>query len=51
MPMSMASICQKLGESKVNIEYAYLATPPNARKGLLVLRVSNAAKALKVLNS
>lgn len=50
-PGSLASICQKLGEAKVNIEYAYLATPPSARKGLLVLRVSNAAKALKVLNS
>lgn len=50
-PGSLASICQTLGEAKVNIEYAYLATPPSARKGLLVLRVSNAAKALKVLNS
>jgi hypothetical protein len=50
-PGSLATICQKLGEAKVNIEYAYLATPPSARKGLLVLRVSNAAKALKVLNS
>lgn len=50
-PGSLADICQKLSAAKVNIEYAYCATPPNAKRGLLILRVSNAAKALKVLNS
>jgi hypothetical protein len=50
-PGSLAQISRKLAQAKVNIEYAYLATPPNAQKGLLVLRVSNPKRALKVLNS
>ena len=47
----LARIAHKLAEAKVNIEYCYSATPPEAKKGLLILRVSNPAKALKVLNS
>ena len=50
-PGSLARICHRLAEADINIEYAYCATPPDARKGLLILRVSNAKKALKVLNS
>jgi hypothetical protein len=50
-PGSLARICKRLAGAKINIEYAYCATPPDARKGLLILRVSNAKKALKVLNS
>ncbi len=50
-PGSLARICDRLAEAKVNIEYAYCATPPNAKKGLLILRVANPKKALKVLNS
>ena len=50
-PGSLARICDRLAAAKVNIEYAYCATPPDARRGLLVLRVSNAKKALKILNS
>ena len=53
-PGSFARICHKLAAAKVNIEYAeyaYCATAPDARRGWLVLRVSNAKKALKVLNS
>jgi hypothetical protein len=50
-PGSLARICQRLSDADINIEYAYCATPPSAKKGLLVLRVSNAKKALKVLNS
>jgi hypothetical protein len=50
-PGSLARICNLLAEAKVNIEYCYCATPPNARKGLLILRVDNAKKAMKVLNS
>ena len=50
-PGSLARICNKLAAASINIEYAYCATPPDARKGLLILRVSNAKKALKVLNS
>ena len=50
-PGSLAGIAQKLADAKINIEYAYCATSPNAQKGLLVLRTSNPKKALKVLNS
>lgn len=50
-PGSLAHIADKLGDAKVNIEYAYCATPPDAKKGLLVLRVKDAKKALKVLNT
>jgi len=50
-PGSLAKIAHRLSEAKVNIEYAYCATPPEAKKGLLVLRVSDARKAMKALNS
>ena len=50
-PGEMARIAHKLAEAKINIEYCYSATPPTAKHGLLILRVSNPAKALKVLNS
>ena len=50
-PGSLARIARQLAAAKVNIEYCYCATPPDAKKGLLVMRVSNASKALKVLNS
>jgi hypothetical protein len=49
-PGALAGIARKLGSAKINIEYAYCATPPKATRGLLVLRVSNVKKALKVLN-
>jgi hypothetical protein len=50
-PGSLAKVAHKLAAGKVNIEYAYCATPPDAKKGLLVLRVSDARKAMKLLNS
>ena len=50
-PGSLARLAHKLADTDINIEYAYCATPPAAKRGLLVLRVSNAKKALKVLNS
>lgn len=50
-PGELARIAYKLAEAKVNIEYCYSATPADAKKGLLIMRVSNPAKALKVLNS
>src|SRR3954469_14200194 len=50
-PGELASVAHKLAEAKINIEYCYSATPPEAKKGLLVMRVSNPAKALKVLNT
>ena len=48
---SLAAICKRLAGAKVNIEYCYSATPPGSRKGLLILRVTDPKKALKVLNS
>jgi hypothetical protein len=50
-PGALAKISQRLGEEKINIEYCYCATPPDAKRGLLILRVSNPKKALKILNS
>jgi hypothetical protein len=50
-PGALAKISQRLAEDKINIEYCYCATPPDAKKGLLILRVSNPKKALKILNS
>ena len=50
-PGSLARIAHKLSGAKINIEYAYCATPPDAKKGLLILRVADAKKALKALNT
>src|ERR1700761_6630531 len=50
-PGSLAKIAHKLAIAKINIEYAYCATPPDAKKGLMIVRVSDARKAMKVLNS
>ncbi len=49
-PGSLAQIMRVLAEAKINIEYAYCATPPMATRGLLVIRPNNIAKALKTLN-
>ncbi len=50
-PGSLAKIAHKLSLGKVNIEYLYCATPPDAKKGLLILRVSDPKKAMKILNT
>jgi hypothetical protein len=50
-PGSLARICDRLADARVNIEYCYCATAPDARRGLLVLRLDNVKKAMKVLNS
>jgi len=49
-PGALAAIAKKLADGKINIEYCYSATSPDARKGLLILRVTNPTKALKLLN-
>jgi len=49
-PGELAKLANTLAKAKVNIEYCYSATPPDAKKGLMILRVSNPVKALKVLN-
>jgi hypothetical protein len=48
---SLAKIANRLADAGVNIEYCYSATSPNAKKGLMILRTSNAQKALKTLNT
>ena len=48
-PGSLSKIAAKLAKAKVNIEYAYLATTPGEKRGLLILRASDTKKALKVL--
>ena len=50
-PGSLARISRTLANAKINIEYCYSATSPDAKKGLLILRASDPRKALKVLNS
>jgi hypothetical protein len=48
-PGELAAIAHKLAKARINIEYCYSATPADAKKGLMIVRVSDAAKALKVL--
>lgn len=49
-PGTLAKISSKLAKAKINIEYAYLATSPGAKAGLLILRADDTKKALKVLS-
>jgi hypothetical protein len=50
-PGELARLAHKLADAKINIEYCYSATQPDAKKGLMIMRVSDPSKALKVLNS
>ena len=50
-PGGLSLLAKKLAEHKINIEYAYLATNPDSKKGLLILRVSDTKKALRVLTA
>src|SRR5438309_11502672 len=50
-PGELARLAHKLADAKVNIEYCYSATPEESKKGLMVMRVSDPKKALKILNS
>lgn len=50
-PGSLARLCHRLADAKVNIEYCYSATSPKSKRGLMILRVSNPEKALKVLST
>ncbi len=50
-PGELARIADVLADAKVNIEYCYCATPPDSKRGIMIMRVSNPAKALKALNS
>ncbi len=48
-PGSLSGIASALSANKMNIEYAYLASMPSAKRGLLILRVTDPKKALRVL--
>ena len=48
-PGALAKIATRLAKAKINIEYAYLASSPGAKSGLLVLRAHDTKRALKVL--
>jgi hypothetical protein len=50
-PGMLSRIAKTLADHKVNIEYAYLASLPSAKKGLLILRVNDPKKALRVLKN
>jgi hypothetical protein len=50
-PGSLGQIAHKLANAGINIDYAYCATSPRSKSGLLILRTSNGKTALKVLNS
>jgi hypothetical protein len=50
-PGELARLARALAKAKINIEYCYSATPADVKKGLLILRVSNPTKALKVLKN
>ncbi len=49
-PGSLSRIAKALASHKINIEYAYLASMPTAKKGLLILRVQDPRKVLKLLS-
>src|SRR5436309_11423189 len=48
-PGELAHIAKTLARHKVNIEYAYSATLPEATRGAMILRVDNLAKARRIL--
>ena len=48
-PGSLGRIAMRLAKGKINIEYAYLATSPGAKSGLLILRVDDTKRGLKIL--
>ena len=48
-PGELAEVAAKLARNKVNIEYAYSATPANAPTGSMILRVDNPKKAARIL--
>lgn len=50
-PGTLAEISHRLAGGRVNVEYLYSATHPRVKKGLVIVRVDNVKKALKILNT
>ena len=48
-PGAFSKIAANLAKAKVNIEYAYFATRPGEKTGLLILRLSDTKRGLKVI--
>lgn len=48
-PGSLSRITHALSARKINIDYGYLASMPTAKKGLLILRVTDPKKAASIL--
>lgn len=51
LPGSLGIVARKLADANVNLEYAYCAGGPSVDKGLVVVRVNDTAKALKILGA
>lgn len=49
-PGTLGTIAHKFADAGINLDYAYSSTASDVKRGLLVLRVSNPKKAMKVLN-
>lgn len=50
-PGGLSRIAKTLAAIKINIEYAYIASMPLAKKGLLILRVNDVKKSFKALTN
>jgi hypothetical protein len=48
-PGELARVAKALAKHKINIEYAYSATVPDATRGAMILRVDNLVKARRIL--
>ena len=48
-PGTLGSIAKKLANAGVNIEYAYLASDPQASRGILILRPNDVERAKQIL--
>lgn len=48
-PGSLSRITHALSARKINIDYGYLASMPTAKKGLLILRVTDPKRAVSIL--
>ena len=50
-PGTLARVAKTLVRQKINIDYAYSATPAGSTTGAMILRVDNIAKAKRVLKN
>jgi hypothetical protein len=48
-PGSLGRVARRLADAGINLEYAYCAGGPSVDRGLVVVRVGDHAKALKIL--